>query len=242
MDTNGKSLCHIGCPLKATVSDGNPREIEAYIHHKNGHRIPVSIRSSALTDDDGSIIGGMELFSDISHQKANAMKVEELEKLALLDPLTHLANRTFLEKELVGCFDEQKRYGIPFGIIFLDIDHFKMFNDTYGHDVGNKVLKVVAETLAHNSRPFDVFGRWGGEEFLGIVRNIKESDLKGVAERIRLLISTSYLSHENKKLHITVSIGATMVRSEDTRSDTIRRADDLMYRSKTDGRDCTTVG
>ena len=242
VDGQGSSLCLGNCPLKLTIADGNSREVEVYMHHKNGHRIPVSIHANVITDDSGNIAGAVEIFKDLTSRKANALRIEELERLALLDNLTQLANRNYIEKELNSCFEEKKRFDLPFGVIFLDIDHFKMFNDTYGHDVGDKVLKFVSDTLAHSARPFDLFGRWGGEEFIGIVRNIQESNLHGVAERIRLLISTSYISYDNKKLYVTVSLGATMVTNDDTIDSIIKRSDTLLYQSKKNGRNCTTLG
>ena len=242
VDAQGNSLCLGDCPLKSTIKDSTPREAEVYMHHKNGHRIPVSVHADVLADEKGNIVGGVETFKDLTSRKANALRIEELERLALLDNLTQLANRNYIEKELTGCFQEKQRFDIPFGIIFLDIDHFKMFNDTYGHDVGDRVLKFVSDTLAHSARPFDLFGRWGGEEFIGIIRNIQDSNLYGVAERIRLLISTSYISYDSKKLYVTVSLGATMVSNEDTIDSIIRRSDKLLYQSKSNGRNCTTLG
>ena len=137
VDSEGNNLCTGMCPLAATIADGKPRKDEVYMHHKEGHRIPVSVRVSTLTDRDGNIIGGIELFTDISNQAANELRVKELEKLALLDNLTQLANRNYIEKEVQSRFEEQKRFNVPFGILFLDIDHFKKFNDIYGHDVGD---------------------------------------------------------------------------------------------------------
>ena len=144
VDSEGNSLCTGMCPLAETIEDGKARETEVYMHHKNGHRIPVSVRVSSLTDGEGNIVGGIELFSDISNQAANELRVKELEKLALLDNLTQLANRLYIEREIQSRFEEKKRFNVPFGILFIDIDHFKKFNDTYGHDVGDAVLKFVA--------------------------------------------------------------------------------------------------
>ena len=93
IDGDGNHLCTGMCPLKTTIADGMPREAEIYMHHKEGHRIPVSVRVSTLTDKNGNTIGGIELFTDISNQTANELRVKELEKLALLDNLTQLANR-----------------------------------------------------------------------------------------------------------------------------------------------------
>lgn len=242
VDSNGNNLCTGNCPIAAAITDGKSREAEVYMHHKNGHRIPISVRVSTLTDISGNIIGGIELFTDISNQAANELRVKELEKLALLDNLTQLANRNYIEKEIQNRFEEKKRFNMPFGILFIDIDHFKNFNDSYGHDVGDDVLKFVADTFVVNARPFDLYGRWGGEEFIGIIRNINGEDLEMLADRLRSLIENSYIIHENKKLFVTVSMGATLVNENDNIETLIKRADILLYKSKAGGRNCVTIG
>ncbi|MGD9365723.1 MAG: diguanylate cyclase [Desulfobacteraceae bacterium] len=242
VDSEGNSLCTGTCPLEATIEDGQFREADVYMHHKDGHRIPVSVRASALSDKEGKILGAIELFTDISHQTANELRVKELEKMALLDNLTQLANRNYIEKELQARFDEIKRYQVPFGILFMDIDHFKSFNDTYGHHVGDEVLKFVAGTFVANARPFDLFGRWGGEEFIGIIRNIRAEDLNRLGNRLRLLIENSYILHKDEKLNVTISIGATLVKENDTIESLTKRADAFLYESKAKGRNCLTMG
>ncbi len=242
VDSEGNSLCRGRCPLAQTIADGKAREIEVYMHHKDGHRIPVSVRVNTLTDETGDIIGGVELFTDISSHDASSLRIKELEKLALLDNLTQLANRNYIESELTKRFEEKKRFDIPFGVLFMDIDHFKRFNDTYGHDVGDEVLKFVAETFTVNARPFDLFGRWGGEEFIGIIRNVDRADLALIADRIRNLVASSYILHEDQQLKVTISIGATMVEADDTIDSIIKRADTCLYESKESGRNRVNLG
>jgi diguanylate cyclase (GGDEF)-like protein/PAS domain S-box-containing protein len=242
VDSDGNNLCTGMCPLAATIGDGKPREAEVYMHHKDGHRIPVSIRVSSLTDRDGNIIGGIELFANISHQAANELKIKELEKLALLDNLTQLPNRNYIGREIQSRYKVKIRYNVPFGILFIDIDHFKKFNDTYGHDVGDDVLKFVAKTFIANARPFDLYGRWGGEEFIGIIHNVNGQGLKLLGNRLRKLIENSYIIRENGKLYVTISIGATLINKDDTIDGLIKRADTLMYKSKAAGRNCLTIG
>lgn len=242
VDCDGIHLCVGGCPLAATIADGEDREAEVFMHHKDGHRIPVLVRVSTLRDAAGKVLGGIELFSDISNLQVNALRVAELEKLALLDNLTQLANRHYLKRELQARFEEYKRHAIPFGLLFIDIDHFKMVNDTYGHDVGDEVLRFVAQTFIANSRPFDLYGRWGGEEFLGIIRNISAADLEHLGNRLRVLIENSYIIHDDQKLQVTVSIGATQVGEQDTIELLVKRADALLYHSKQTGRNRLTMG
>lgn len=242
LDNEGNCLCRGRCPLKATIADGQERESEIYLHHKDGHRVTVFVRTSALKDSLGNTIGGIELFSDISSILINNVRVQELEKLALLDTLTQLANRHYLERELHAKFEEMKCFKVPFGILFIDIDHFKIFNDVYGHDIGDQVLKFVATTFVANSRSFDLYGRWGGEEFVGIIRNVDPEELVIIGNRVRLLVEHSYLAHADKKLSVNISLGATMARETDTIDSLTKRADTLLYESKRLGRNRLTFG
>ena len=135
------------------------------------------------------------------------------------------------------------RYDIPFGVLFMDIDDFKRVNDVYGHDTGDSVLKFVAGTLSANSRPFDLYGRWGGEEFVGIVRNVNAANLKHMGQRLRRLVEKSFLlADDGDKLRVTISLGATMALPEDTIHSLLQRADTLMYQSKAAGKNRLTIG
>lgn len=242
VDDIGNSYCQSLCPLVETIKDGVSKHAELYLHHKDGHRVPVSVRTTALKDMKGEIVGGAEFFVDNSEKSVMSHRLEELETLALVDELTRLSNRRHMDEELIAKLQEMERYGLSFGILFLDIDHFKKCNDLYGHDVGDKVLKTVANTLLNGARPFDIFGRWGGEEFLGIIRNIDSKTLKSVGERCRILIENSYFIYDGKKVNVTVSLGATMAKHGDTIETLVKRADALMYKSKEKGRNRLTMG
>ncbi|EKD39539.1 MAG: hypothetical protein ACD_75C00374G0007 [uncultured bacterium] len=242
IDEEGRNLCEGLCPLAATIADDVDREVEIYLHHKNGHRVPVLIRVNTLKDNFGNIVGGIELFTDISNIQANKLRVVELEKLALLDNLTQLANRNYILRELQARFEEHKRLKVPFGLFMIDIDHFKKVNDTYGHDVGDIVLRFVAQTFVSNSRSFDFYGRWGGEEFIAIIRNLGAGDLIHLGNRLLVLIEHSYIVHDGFKLNVTVSIGATAVQETDSIESIIKRADMLLYESKRMGRNRLTFG
>ena len=204
--------------------------------------MPVLVRTGPLKDRAGRVVGGVELFTDLSNILANNSRVRELEQLALLDTLTQLANRAYLQREIEARFEEMRRYGIPFGLLFMDIDFFKRFNDTYGHDVGDAVLKLVANTFTANSRAFDVYGRWGGEEFVGVIRSIDAEDLVVLGNRMRVLVNQSFLMHDEARLGVSISLGATVAKPDDTAESLIKRADQLLYRSKKEGRNRLTLG
>lgn len=237
----GILLCKTMCPLAATVQDGETREAEVYLHHKAGHRVPVRVRTAPVRDASGAIIGAVEIFSDNSARIDTLRRLKELEKLALLDELTQLPNRRYIEVNLRSRLEEMQRYGWPFGILFIDVDHFKRINDMYGHDIGDEVLRMLGRTFTMNARYFDVVGRWGGEEFIAILCNVDADQLHMVAERLRLLAAESRLTVWPTIVHVTLSIGATMVRPDDTVETILKRADELMYQSKTSGRNCVTI-
>jgi diguanylate cyclase (GGDEF)-like protein/PAS domain S-box-containing protein len=242
VDDRGRRLCLDGCPLSQVMEDGRIRESEVYLHHKDGHRIPIRARILPIVGQSGDIVGGIEIFTDRRQSRDLIDRMQELEKLALLDQLTQLSNRKHIESELAALFKMQERLGISFGLLFVDIDHFKRINDTYGHGTGDLVLKMTARTLASSVREFDLVGRWGGEEFVVIARAKNGQDLFAVAERLRVMVGQSYIDHLGERINPTISVGATMALAGEEPCDLVRRADGLMYRSKEAGRNRTTLG
>jgi len=241
IDERGTTLCKGLCPLMAAMEDGNARQAEVYLHHKRGHRVPVSVRATPLRDKAGKIIGGVELFSDISSKKALQDKIRELEKLALIDSLTGLSNRKHIEGELIARFHEKVRYGLDFGVLFMDIDHFKEINDKFGHACGDAVLKTISETFKASTRSYDLVGRWGGEEFIGIIRNVDYQLLGKVGERFRMLVEKTRIENSHHPISVTISVGATLAVPEDTPESVIARADEYLYKSKRNGRNRLTI-
>ncbi|GAB4558464.1 MAG: sensor domain-containing diguanylate cyclase [Geothermobacteraceae bacterium] len=242
VDETGTPLCVTRCPLADTMADEQPREARVYLRHKDGHRVPVKVRATALRNESGLIAGGAELFSDASEQEAALQRLSELEELAALDPLTRLANRRYLEEQGAIRLAELERYGIGLGVLFLDIDHFKSFNDEHGHEMGDRVLVTVARTLEGACRPFDLFGRWGGEEFVGLLRNVDGDSLRTVAERCRALVEQSRIPGDRGELKVTISVGATLVQPGENLEQVLARADKLMYVSKKSGRNRVSCG
>lgn len=241
IDEQGSTLCINGCcPLAYTIEDGMPRTAEVYLLHKDGHRVPISVRVAPLRDSNKAIVGAVEVFTDNSSKTAALERLKEFEKMAYIDALTGLANRRYTEIALNARYEELQRYGWPFGVIFIDIDRFKEINDRHGHETGDAVLAMVAKNLLSSVRSFDVVGRWGGEEFVAVVANVDHEELRAGANRIRVLIEQSTLPGD-PPLKVTVSLGATLARPEDTVAGIISRADRLMYESKTAGRNRVTV-
>ncbi len=242
VDNKGNELCKCMCPLARTMQDGTPRETDVFLHHKNGHRVPVTVRVTALHDDKGNIIGGIELFSDSSHQEVLRSKIASLEKLALLDTLTELPNRRQIEADLVAQVMMFERMKIPFSVVLFDIDNFKSFNDDYGHDVGDLALQTVAKTISASARVYDIIGRWGGEEFLGVFPNTDLKLLGSIANKLCMLIRHTRVETLSGPLNVTISVGGTSFTNDDTIDTLLKRADTLMYESKKAGRNRVTIG
>jgi diguanylate cyclase (GGDEF)-like protein/PAS domain S-box-containing protein len=238
VDEDGANLCTDLCPLAKTINDGTSREGNVFLHHKDGHRTSVKINTIVLKAPDGSITGCAEIFTDASQFNATDIRIKELEKIAFFDRLSNLPNREYMESELDLNFHEFRRMGQRFGVLFLDIDHFKNFNDRFSHEAGDRIIRTVANTLRASSRPFDVFGRWGGEEFVGIIKDVDPEKLVKIGNRYRKLIEQSSITLGDTRVGITVSIGATVVRKKDVKKTIINRADRLMYECKEKGRNC----
>ena len=236
VDEKGNPLCSTGCPLKASIQDGMGREINAFLRHKDGHRLPVLVKVNCIRNSKGKITCGIESFNDNSSLVSIRERAVELEQMALIDALTGVGNRRYANMSLSNKLSELKRYGWTFGILFIDIDFFKQVNDRYGHPAGDEVLKMVAQTLLSNMRSFDFVFRWGGEEFLAIIANVDHQKLQSSAERLRVMVQNAAYKCSNDEIRVTVSIGGTMALGLDNTQSVLARIDEFMYLCKQKGR------
>jgi diguanylate cyclase (GGDEF)-like protein/PAS domain S-box-containing protein len=240
VDDEGRSLCQGLCPLAATMRDGKGRDETLYLHHKDGHRLPVRTRVSAVHDEEGIIVGGIETFSDASTEVSAFAELDELKQAALMCSLTGVGNRRYTEKELQRELTEIRGNSSHLTVLFIDIDHFKSFNDKYGHAVGDIVLKLVAKTMSKVLRSCDFLGRWGGEEFVVILPRLKPSEIDTIANRMRALVEKTSRDTSKGKIAVTISVGAYLCDSQDTLETVVKSADELMYVSKNQGRNRVT--
>lgn len=239
VNDRGTQLCITGCPLAAVMRDGRDRSAAVYLHHKDGHRVPVTVRGHALYDDEGKITGSVEVFT--VRMATEFASSQELYDDGALDPVTGLPPRRFGEERLRALLSAVHADAGSLGVLFLDVDRFKSVNDTYGHAVGDEVLRMVGQSLANGLSRGDVPVRWGGEEFLALVPDVDQAGLEAAAERVRMLIENSWLRRGDDVIRVTASLGATMAESDDEAMDLIERADRLMYESKTSGRNRVTT-
>lgn len=183
-----------------------------------------------VCDEEGNISAFVSSSRVVTEQ---VLRQKALKHQAEHDVLTGLYNRYTLGIRLEQILKEFKEKGTVFSVIFFDIDHFKDVNDTYGHEIGDVVLKNVADIVEINSRHSDVFSRWGGEEFVLVLCDTDTNQATKVAEVLRLRIAES---HSESRPDVSASFGVTQVVQGDTVDSVIKRADHAMYQAKQNGR------
>ncbi|MBN2870741.1 MAG: diguanylate cyclase [Campylobacterales bacterium] len=209
-----------------TITDNRTWEGEIKNKAKDGSHYWVHATISPIWDDEGNKIGYTAVRQDITDKK-------RVEELAVRDRLTGLFNRLKLDEILEYEMTKTKRYNTPLSVIIIDVDHFKSVNDTYGHQVGDLVLKEVANILMSYGRKSDTVGRWGGEEFLIILPNTDLGGAMLAAEKIRVAIANHLFSVVG---HKTASLGVSQLLLNETETAFIERADKALYRAKAGGR------
>jgi len=157
-----------------------------------------------------------------------------LEQMALRDPLTQVANRDGLHRALEMLLQVQGDMGFPMSVVFLDVDHFKRINDSHGHEVGDQVLTLLAQTLRSNLPRDDLLARWGGEEFVIVMPQTPVQEAAAVAERLRAVLAGVAWP---AGLTVTASWGVAQALAPDEVDGALRHADEAMYQAKREGRD-----
>ena len=168
-----------------------------------------------------------------------------LSTMALADPLTELSNRRAMEWELPRQIQSARRYSTPLSLIMVDVDYFKSVNDNYGHQVGDRILQLLAARLQHNLRLQDNIFRYGGEEFTIVLSQTNFEDAQIVAKRLRSLVSDQpFHINETLALQITISLGlASLTATDDPKGETLlRRADHNLLHAKASGRNQVCCG
>lgn len=208
---------------------------EGWFDTVGGKRRYLTFDAVPIYNRAKDLVAVIETLQDISERKNLE---EELARLATTDALTGLYNRHRFNELLEQEVARARRYHAPLSLIMFDLDYFKNINDTYGHAVGDQVLRSVAEVLRKNVRDTDWVGRWGGEEFMVLCPEATEQDAMLIAEKLRGLVESH--TFETVKT-ITVSCGVTRFKAHDSVDAFVSRADDGLYRAKEKGRNIVEV-
>lgn len=227
---------------------------------KDGTQISTEVVSSYLLDEDGVARTILGITRNVSERKAAELALKEsnrqlharieeigrlqvaLQELAVRDSLTGLYNRRYLDETLDREVSRARREGNPLSLVMLDIDYFKRVNDTYGHQVGDEVLRTLAATLAADIRAEDVACRYGGEEFLILLPNMPLETAIVRAEAWRAAVDRLAIAHGNFQLKFTISLGVSAYPDHGKTPDELTRyADQALYQAKREGRNRVSI-
>jgi len=220
--------------LWETLTSTGQWQGEIWNRRKNGEVYPAWENISAVQDERGNVVNYVAVLSDISSIKASE---ERLLHMAHHDALTNLPNRLLFTARLDQAIERAKRKHARAALLLLDLDRFKLINDTLGHDAGDRLLQRVAERLLHSVRAEDTVARLGGDEFAIVLDEIVESqDAARVAEKILHQLSAP-ITLEGKEFVVSASVGISLYPDDSVRGeDLVREADAAMYRAKRKGR------
>jgi len=200
---------------------------------KSGEARDMRVMSQTIEYENG--YAGLGTIMDISDlQEAK----ENLKVLATTDSLTKIANRYKTNLEIDIEFLRTKRFGEPFSLIMIDIDHFKNINDTYGHDTGDMILATLADIISKEIREVDIFGRWGGEEFMLLLPNQRSGPALLVAQKLKHLVEN--YNFETIK-NLTISLGVSQLEDLDDKETLLKRVDAALYMAKEQGRNLVVL-
>jgi diguanylate cyclase (GGDEF)-like protein/PAS domain S-box-containing protein len=212
------------CSKKIWIGEIKNRKKDGTEYWLEQHVIPI-------LDERNTISSIVSIGIDITSKK-------ELEKFATIDKLTDIYNRRRIDEFLQIEMEVAKRHSQPLSLILVDIDHFKLVNDTYGHQVGDLVLSQTTKIISQNLRKSDIFGRWGGEEFLVICPQTNKNEAFVLAEKLRNAIET----HEFEKIgHKTICLGISELEHDDNEKTLVEKVDKALYEAKNGGRNKTVI-
>lgn len=219
------------------LKQGYIHDLEYEMIRKDGSTFIGLVNATAVYDASGNYHHSRGTVLDITERKRLEMR---LAQQAQLDFLTGLNNRRHFFELAEHEFSRSKRFGNPLALLIMDVDHFKQFNDTYGHDAGDAILQEMGRISLHTLREIDIAGRLGGEEFAVLLPGVTGTQAMQAAERLRLVFADSEVPVAGgKSLSFTVSIGVTCRLKQDQSFDAmLKRGDIALYAAKNAGRNC----
>jgi diguanylate cyclase (GGDEF)-like protein len=226
--------------IKRALKKKQPVRVTIKNYAKSGREYWLDVSILPLRNGAGDLTHFAAIERDVTEQK----ELERtLEKLSRTDPLTGLLNRRSFEEISAKEYSRFARHGDEYSLLMLDVDHFKSVNDNYGHNIGDLVLKMLADNCVANLRTHDVVARWGGEEFCVLLPCTDRDTAACIAEKLRREISSHALKVRGSEVAVTVSIGVSEVRASDRHhTEVLGRADVALYDAKQSGRNRMRIG
>ncbi len=232
--------CSEMCPLIQSFKDKIPRTYKVYILHKEGFRLPAYMEILPIVNKSNMADACLITFQELSPKVNMPHLTRELRNMDMLDSLTELGNRRYIEMNLASRLEEMKRYGFRIGILFCILDKVKSIKGTYGSVVKDKVVKMIGKTISNNIRFFEFVGRWEEDSFLIILSNVDSHKLDLIAHKLRLLAEQSSILVEDTLIHTTISIGGVLADSSSTKDSLIKIAENFAHMSQKEGQNKVT--
>jgi len=199
--------------MAKSLQDRQIREAVVYLHHKQGHRVPVSIKVVPIVNDKGVIVGALEVFLQQKDFGVDG-RLKELARTAYIDQITGLFNKSYLETKLKSVVTADSLAGNAFGLLAFDVANLKEINEENGPQAGNTALQVSAKTLSVNLSPDDVAGRWFGGRFLVLTNTDNKSLLLNWAHKLKALIEQSDIPGF-EDIHLQANVGGIQLRPDE---------------------------
>jgi PAS domain S-box-containing protein/diguanylate cyclase (GGDEF)-like protein len=213
-DEAGGVLCGTRCPLQNVIADGKPRECAVFLRHRDGHRLPVRVQSSPIHDQEGNIIGAVEVFDEASAPARHVLW--QLQNFGCLDELTTAANRRYGEMRVRHALEGLNEFGMPFGWLRIALDDTEHLEHRYGYGMIDAAMKMLAGTLDGNLGSLDVLTRWSRTEFRVEVHYSTRLELADMAEKLVALVRVSTLDWWGDRVRVSISAGGATAEPGDT--------------------------
>lgn len=224
-DENQACLCGVACPLQKTMLDGHPRAAEVFLLHKNGNRVPVTVRAAPIHDEAGLLIGAVECFEKRPILLTVDVALRQVSQGASLDEVTGILGRAGILAGLQVYVANYTASPLPFGVLTIAVDGLDRLRHADGRNGVNAVLYATAQTLASMLGPNDMIGRWSEERFVAVVNGCTASTLLAAAGRMKRMASLDGVPWWGDRITVTLSMGGAVVRDGDTPETLVSRAE-----------------
>jgi diguanylate cyclase (GGDEF)-like protein/PAS domain S-box-containing protein len=235
LQDDGMPMCETNCPLPKVIKGNSALVKHSYLTTKQGMRVLVRNTYTPLRNNKGELQEIAWFFErETTSGPQDSLFSSVLERPAV-DSITGLPGRSYLESHIEEKLEEFRRTGALFAFLLADIDDFRDFNNLYGHDVGDRILREFGDAISKNSRRTDRWGRWDGDEFGAILAIRSRADIDGAAVRFYDIADGIHIEYGRLSLGIRVSIGITAVRVGDDAAEIVSRADRYLSKAKESG-------
>jgi PAS domain S-box-containing protein len=222
IDEKGKDLCTGLCPLGNAIKNQLPYEANIFLLHKGGYRVPVHVRVNPIINSKGGVMGAVEIFSHRSSKDIINKRFKSLGDENFTDPIVKLPNQSYLQMNLKTRFFEFRNYEWPFGILYIKISTEQGRTTPMKTQNFEEVLKIAGESFLNTLNPYDIIGRWGPDEFLGIFINVDQKRLEEIDEFYQVILGRANFSSTG--FNISIFTGATLGQQDDQENTILERA------------------